>query len=277
MIAFSFFYTDKVITVVRNQDPIMVKIQEYGSTFNQDSVDAFVEDNSVIPGINACVVDTNSSYTNMKKIGSYNSNMIEYKEIKPKLSLDNIYDKYIVKGNSQTFEVALVFKLSDSSYTADIINVLSKKGTKASFFVDGTLIESQTQSIYNLISKGHEIYNLGYDNEYDKDLMTWTNNLIENMSNNNPKYCLATSDDKKVLSTCSSNRMYTIKTDLLINYSSTFTNIKDKVDKGSIIVFDVNDKTIVELNKALLFLNSKGFTYNVLSEHLSEKGCHNNE
>ena len=30
----------------------------------------------------------------MKRVGSYNENMIEYKEIKPKLSLEKTYDKY---------------------------------------------------------------------------------------------------------------------------------------------------------------------------------------
>jgi hypothetical protein len=47
----------------------------------------------------------------------------------------------------------------------------------------------------------------------------------------------------------------------------------NKIEKGNIIVFDVNDKTLVELSKTLLFLKSKGFKYNLLSEHLSEKGC----
>lgn len=273
LIGFSFYYTDKVVTVVRNQDPLMIKIQEYESIFNKDSVDAFVEDNSIIPGINACVVDTNSSYSNMKKIGSYNSSMIEYREIKPKLSLDNIYDKYVVKGNKDTFEVAIVFKLNDSSYIADILNTLSKKNTKASFFVDGKVIEEKTQSVYKLINQRHEIYNLGYENKYDKDLLVWTNNMIENMSYNKSKYCLVSKENSKVLDMCASNKMYTIKANLFIDYSNSFNDIKANIEKGSIIVFDVNDKTTAELSKTLFFLNSKGFTYNVLSNHLSEKGC----
>ena len=72
---------------------------------------------------------------------------------------------------------------------------------------------------------------------------------------------------------CARNKMYTIKSDIEINYSSTFNTIKPKIEKGSIIVFDVNDKTVEELSKTVLFLNSRGYTYNVLSEHLTEKGC----
>lgn len=273
IIGFSFYYTDKVVNVVRNQDPLMIKIKQYEASFNKDSVNAFIEDNLITPGINACVVDTNASYNKMKKTGNYNSNMIEYREIKPRISLDNVYNKYIIKGNRSNYEVALVFKLSDKKHVVDLINALSKKGIKASFFVDGKLVEDETESMYNLVAQGHELYNLGYDNKYDKDLLVWTNNILENISNNRPKYCLVTSENQSVLDLCSLNKMYTIKANLYINYSNDFNTIKNSIEKGSIIVYDVNDKTTTELNKTLLFLNSKGYSYNLLSKHLSERGC----
>lgn len=273
LIGFSFFYTDKVVNVVRDQDPLMIKIHEYEDSFNKDSINAFVEDDSIIPGINACVVDAVSSYNNMKKVGSYSSNMIEYREIKPKLSLDNIYNKYIIRGNKSQSEAAIVFKINDDKYIASLIKMLTSKNVKASFFVDGQSIESDTQNIYRIINSGNEVYNGGYDGEYDKDLLVWTNNMIDNMSYNKSKYCLVTSDDKDVLSLCAKNKMYTIKSDLVINYSKTFSDIKDSIGKGSIIVFDVNDKTLAELDKTLVFLKGKGFSYNLLSTHLSEKGC----
>ncbi|MFA5408202.1 MAG: polysaccharide deacetylase family protein [Bacilli bacterium] len=273
LLGFSFFYTDKVVTIVRNQDPLMIKILDYEASFNKESIDAFVEDNSIIPGVNACVVDTNSSYSNMKKIGSYSTNMIEYREIKPKLSLDSIFDKYIIKGNKDTFEVALVFRINDVRFINDITSILTSKGIKASFFLDGKLIEDETHEVYNLINQGHEIYNLGYDNAYNKDLLVWTNNIIENISYNESKYCLTLGENQKTLDMCSKNKMYTIKSNLVINRSTGFNSIKSSIEKGSIIVFDVADQTPLELNKTLIFLNSKGFAYNTLSNHLSEKGC----
>lgn len=277
LIGFSFFYTEKVATVVRNQDPLMIKILEHRSIFNKDSIDAFIEDNSIIPGINACVVDINSSYSKMKRVGSYNSNMIEYKEIKPKLSIQKIYDKYIIRGNKDKPEVALVFKLNDTINITNIINILSKRGIKASFFIDGKLIENESQNIYKLINQGHEIYNLGYEGQYNKNLLLWTNSMIENMSYNKSKYCLITTENKKVLDICSSNKMYTIKSDIVINYGTSFNDTKSNIVKGSIIVFDINNKTMTEIPKALLFLNSKGYKYNLLSNHLSERGCYSNK
>lgn len=273
VISFSFYYTDKVVTVVRNHDPLMIKIKSYESIFNRDSIDAFIENNSVIPGINACYVDTSASYSNMKRLGEYNSNMIEYKETKPKLSIENIYDKYIVKGNKDTFEVALIFKINNPDYILDILNTLRSKNVIVSFFIDGKVIEENSDKIFMIINQGHEIYNLGYDHKYDKDLLVWTNNMIENMSHNKSNYCLVSDENKKVLEMCSSNKMYTIKPSILINYGATFTTVMNDIDKGSIIAFDTNDNTIDELNKTLIFLNSKGYKYNALSNHLSEKGC----
>lgn len=273
LIGFSFFYTEKVALVVREQDPLMIKIGEYETLFNKESIDAIVKDNTIIPGINACVVDTDSSYANMKRVGRFSSNMIEYKEIKPKLSLDRIYDKYIIKGNTNKYEVSFVFKLSDTKYLINVLNFLSKKNIKASFFIDGKTIEEETQYIYRIADEKHEIYNLGYDGEYEKDLLVWTNSMIENITSNDSKYCLDIKGDKSIIDICSKNKMYTIKSDILINYKNTFDIYKSKIEKGSIIVFDVNDKTIDELTKTVLFLNSKGFTYNLLSNHLSEKGC----
>ena len=69
VISFSFYYTDKVATVVRNQDPLMIKIRQYESSFNKESMNAFINNDNIIPGINACVVDINTSYNNMKRQG----------------------------------------------------------------------------------------------------------------------------------------------------------------------------------------------------------------
>jgi hypothetical protein len=273
LIGFSFFYTEKVALVVREQDPLMVKIEEYETLFNKESVNAIVKDDTIIPGINACVVDMDSSYANMKRVGRFSNNMIEYKEIKPKLSLDRIYDKYIIKGNTNKYQVSFVFKISDTKYLINILNFLSKKKIQASFFIDGKTIEDETQYIYRIADEKHEIYNLGYDGEYEKDLLVWTNSMIENITSNDSKYCLDVEDDKSIIDICSKNKMYTIKSEIVINYKNTFDIYKDKIEKGSIIVFDVNDNTINELSKTVLFLNSKGFTYNLLSKHLSEKGC----
>ncbi len=270
---FSFFYTGRVVNVVKNKDPIMVKINEFEDIYNLDYVNAVINDNQIIPGINGCVTDKNKSYSAMKRIGDYNPNMIEYKEIKPELSLEQIYDKYIIKGNKNNNEVAFIFKVNNNANFESILEILSRYQVQAAFFFDGKFIEENINEIYKVMEHQHEVYNLGYNFKYDKDLLIWTNNIIETISNNRSKYCLVLEDKPDVLELCAQNNMHTIKATLLINYSNTLSAIRNSIEKGSIIVFDINNNTVRELTATINFLNSKGFKYNLLRDHLSEKGC----
>ncbi len=273
LLVFSFFYTDRVVTVVKNQDPIMMKINNFSSNYNVKPVNVIINGNEIIPGISGCCVDINKSYSNMKKLGEYAVNKMEYIEIKPELTISNIYDKYIIKGNKKTNEVALVFKLSSDKYINHILGTLRRKQAKAAFFLDGTVIEN-SDLVYAIIKDGHELYNLGYNGNYNEELFIWTNNLIETISNNKSKYCLVLNENKEVLNLCSKHKMYTIKSDLVINYSKDLNSIRDKINKGSIIVFDISiNNTLSDLNNTITFLNKKGYKFNLLSEHLSEKGC----
>jgi len=271
--SFSFFYTDRVVTVVKNQDPIMIKINEYKDFYNIESVDAIINDKEIIPGINGCKINIDKSYSNMKRVGSYNPNMIEYQEIKPELSLSKTYDKYIIKGNSNKNKVAIIFKVNNINNLVEIRSILKEKQIKAAFFIDGKDIENNVNSIYHLINEGHEIYNLGYDNRYEKDMLRWTNNMIDSIANNKSKYCLVLTENQNTVDICSKEKMHTIKSDIIINYGSPFSIVRNKIEKGSIIVFDVNSITKNELIGVITFLNKKGYTYNILSNHLNEKGC----
>ena len=68
---FSFFYTEKVIDLIRESDPIMRNIKKSESDYKIDPVDAKIKDNKIIPGISGKVIDYDSSYKKMKKYGTY--------------------------------------------------------------------------------------------------------------------------------------------------------------------------------------------------------------
>lgn len=270
---FSFFYTDRVVTVVKNQDPIMIKLNEHQTQHQIKSINAKIIETGIIPGRNGCQVNLEKSYTKMKKVGNYNPNLIEYQEIKPELSLLNTYDKYIIKGNSQEREVAIVIKVNNINNISDINDFLDNKDLKVAYFIDGKDIETNIINIYPLIQGGHEIYNLGYEQEYNKEMLLWTNNMINSIANNRSSYCLALIEQETRLEVCSNQKMHTIKSDIIINYANPFSKVRNQIDKGSILVFDQNSITKQELSGALTYLKQKGYTCLPLSEHLSEKGC----
>ncbi len=90
LFCFSFFYTDKAVAVVKNLDPIIIKINENLNLYEKNSIDATIIDDEIIPGINGCKIDMNKSYYNMKKIKSYSSKLLIFNEIKPDISISNI-------------------------------------------------------------------------------------------------------------------------------------------------------------------------------------------
>ncbi len=273
LFVFSFFYTYKVVTLVKSKDPLMIKLDIFEETYNIKAINALINEEEIIPGINGCIVNKNKSYLKMKQINRFNPNMIEYFEIKPELSLAKVYDKYIIRGNKIKNEVALIFKITKLDYLKEVLKVLSSKKVLASFFIDGSIIEHNSKIIYEIVKNGHEIYNLGYDGRYEEDLLLWTNNMIEAIGNNSSNYCLVPNERENDLRLCAKYKMHTIKTDLLINLSNNFSINKNKIEKGSIITFDLNRHTKTELLGVINFLNSKDYQYNLISNHLSEQGC----
>jgi len=79
LIGFSFFYTDKVMDVIAEQDEIMIKITNTKDNYYISPKDATIKGNFLIPGSNGREVDTEKSYNNMKSIGIYNENYFKFK------------------------------------------------------------------------------------------------------------------------------------------------------------------------------------------------------
>ena len=72
LVIFSFFYTDKVILFIRESDPIMKSIRKSETSHKIDPINAQIDENKIIPGVNGKVIDYDNSYKKMKKYGTYN-------------------------------------------------------------------------------------------------------------------------------------------------------------------------------------------------------------
>ena len=52
LIIFTFFYTDKVLKVVREEDSIMMKINDIKDKLTIEPTDAIIIEDTIIPGLN---------------------------------------------------------------------------------------------------------------------------------------------------------------------------------------------------------------------------------
>lgn len=104
---FSFYYSNKTATVLKDTDEIMIRLKKVDKVLPQD---AYIDGNYITPGISGKVVDLSKSYDAMKRVGSFISDLIVYKKVEPKTSISNIYNKYIKSGNESKNEISLIFK-----------------------------------------------------------------------------------------------------------------------------------------------------------------------
>lgn len=267
LVCFSFYYTDLATAIIKENDPIMKEIKRVGNHYKEESVNATLSGNNIIPGINGLQIDIEQTYSSMKRYGSFNDNLIVFEEVVPTISINNIYDKYIKNGNSSKNMVSLIFIIDDYSYVTEIINVLDSKSIKVTFFVSTTIVD-ESPDLLNLIKKSHHQIEL-YSNNYSIDTIKKYKRIIKRDVDTNIKYCFTELENKSILTSCSNHGMYTIMP--TINTTNfPYSDVKKSIESGSIIRLNNNLYTLRELKYIINYINQKGFDIATLSELLEE-------
>ena len=81
LIVFSFFYTDKVVEVIRENDNLMLELKKVKDLYKVDAVNATINNNTIIPGLNGRSINVEKSYKRMREIGIFDNSLIEYEII----------------------------------------------------------------------------------------------------------------------------------------------------------------------------------------------------
>ena len=239
---FSFYYTEKSIEIVRNQDPIMKKIKNTDDKYNISAVNAKIEGNTIIPGKTGKTIDYESSYTKMKQYGNYNEILIELKDVKPTISVEDHYDKFIISGYYE-------------------------KKSVATFFIDGVYLETNYNEIQNL--KQHQLELLSYNNDYDELHFSSSKSYLETLTNKKLKYCYSEYDKKEVITLCEKLKLHTIIPTIQVK-SSPFKEIKEQLKNSAIISIPISEITKQELDTTIKYIKSRGYKLETLDELLNE-------
>ena len=269
LLMLSFFYTEEAITVVRNFDDLMTKIKEEKGNYEIEPIDAVIINDEIIPGLNGKAVNENKSYRNMKRVNEFNPNLLEYTQVKPNISLEKNFQKYIVSGNPKKKMVSLLFLVNGEVEIENILEILKQKRIKGNFFVDGNWLEENNDQVNQIAKEGHLIGNLGYDFQYVDTNFTWLNTTIKQLTKQQNNYCykeIKNIDDLKI---CTVYKNYTINPNLVID-NDPLKQIKDKIAAGFLISFSINDQLLDELGVIINYIKAKGYEITTLDEHLSE-------
>lgn len=262
---FSFFYTEKVINVITEQDEIMIKIKENEEKNNIPSTNAIINKNTITPGLSGKEINIDKSYKEMKKLGTYNENMLVYTKVLPEVSINNNKNKYIRSGNKNFNEVSLIFKINKNTDLQKLLTLLDKNNTKANFFISYEYLEKHINEIEK--EKNIEYYNYGKNGTYNDEIILIANNIISKKSNP-ANICLTETNTNNTLKICSENEQFTIYPEII---NGTINSIKSKINNGCIISFEVTNTTLNELPLIINYINSKGYTISLLSELINEE------
>lgn len=264
---FSFFMTEKTATVVSDMDEIMIEIKANYNDYKSNAIDAIIEENTIIPGICAKEVNINKSYKNMKSNGYYSDKLYIYDYSKPKISLSDNIDKYIIRGNSSKRMVSLIFKVSANDDISDILNIVNNYNINVTFFIDKNWFANNNTLIQELIDDGHNI-GIFMDDYSDSDF-EWMDMVIKKINNQKNSFCYSTEDNDNNLEVCKLKHNYTIRP-IEISDKTPLVDIKQNLTAGSILSLDVNSQVRKELSTIIIYIKSKGYNLENLEKHLLE-------
>ena len=229
----SMIYTKNAIDFLQNIDPLMKEIINKENNYYKKPVNAIITNNYMIPGISGKKVNRKSSYKKMKKINTFNSSLLVYDIIYPNISINNHYDKIILKGNPLNKNIAIILniKKDDNLYT---INTILKDNHVNVDIYSNTKININNTNFKNIISD--EFYN-------------FTN------------YCIY---NNKIVKTCLYNKIYTIN----VVHVKNLQEIKNTLSNGIIYLYDVNQEQ--DLNIIIKYLKNNNYEIKTIDNIIKE-------
>ncbi len=131
ILLFGFYYTEKINNKVISNTNLMKEINKESRSYNTLAVNAFIEGEYIIPGLNGYAVNVLKSYNKMKYINTFNSNYLVYDLIKPNISLEDNKEKIIKYGNSSKESVSIIVKNNK-----EVLDYIKEKSIKITRLYD---------------------------------------------------------------------------------------------------------------------------------------------
>ena len=268
LLVISFIYTNKVYSEAKNTSPLMKEIIKYKTKNDIKYKDGIISNDELIIGLSGLNINIDESYRNMKDNKKFNKDKIVYDDIHPKLSITNTYDYYITNGNTNKRNTSIILKINNDKELDEILKYDNLYNIKLNLFIDGNLIEANTDYVTKLYNKGYEIYNLGYNNKYSNAKVTITNNLIEGITNKKTLYCLNENKNDAYLKVCKKHKMLSITPSL---NNPDIKDIKNNLTNGCIISYTLKTFDFDNLSLIIKVIKSRGYNIVSLEENITEK------
>lgn len=184
------------ITVAKQTNTLYMEIEKKSIEFDIPAIDAEIHKVwKATPGYNGIKVDVDASYQNMKSDGKFNEKKLVYKQIKPKVHLDDLPPEAIYRGNPEKPMVSFIINVAwGNEYIPDMLETLKKHNVMATFFLEGRWTKENPDLAKMIVDAGHEVGNHSYTHPNLKTLpsasvtqeLQRTNEIIEATTGSKP-------------------------------------------------------------------------------------------
>ncbi|GGA62646.1 polysaccharide deacetylase family protein [Ornithinibacillus halotolerans] len=208
--------------IVKSEDPLFKEIQEKRASYEEEPKDAYIDRVwKKMPGRNGRVVDLDASYDRMKKYGKFKEDLIVYKQVPPKVSIQDLEPSPIYRGHPEKQMVAFLINVSwGTEHIPEVLNTLKEHNVKATFFIEGKWAKENVEYVKMIHEQGHTIGNHAYNHpdmarlgraEIVKQIKD-TNDVIKAITDENPKWFAPPSGsfNQEVVKVSEELNMYTI-------------------------------------------------------------------
>ncbi|MEK4510360.1 hypothetical protein EJP82_09100 [Paenibacillus anaericanus] len=157
-------YAFELFNDSETMDTLKSKIQEEAAKRKIEPVDAVIDRVwKAIPGYNGLEVDIESTYQKTKAGPEGAEIQYVYREIKPRVSLDDLEPQPIYRGNPAKPMAALMINVAwGNQYVVPMLDTLDEAKVKATFFLDGSWLKKNVELALEIQKRGHQIENHAY-------------------------------------------------------------------------------------------------------------------
>jgi probable sporulation protein (polysaccharide deacetylase family) len=177
------------VEAAKTKDRLYLEIEEKGKKYETLAQDAKIDKVwKAIPGYNGLIVDVEASFKNMKELGKFDERRLVFKQVPPKVHLDDLPPAPIYRGHPEKPMVAFLINVAwGNEYIPDMLDTLKRHNVKATFFLEGRWVKNNPDMAKMIVDAGHEIGNHSYShpdlktmsNQAIRDQLAKTNEVIE--------------------------------------------------------------------------------------------------
>ena len=196
--------------------------------------------------------------------------MLVLKDVSPKVSIKNNYDKYVISGIKSELEVSIILLINENTDIDHLRKLARDKNISFNFFVNNIFFERNNDLLTELIKEGHNIGNLSENNDYSTSTYIWMDTILKKIIKQKNNYCYLEEENKEYLDICALNKNYTIKPGIVLKENPAI-NIQKSLNNGSIISVEANNSVLNEITVMVNYIQSKGYKIVTLNKLLDER------